>query len=137
MPRGQDIERPADRQSGRRLGEPEAEEQDVGNTLIAFPLKVVLGQPQEVMAQRCQVPGQVARDGDGARTPVMGVPAVMGRAPGKADPLACQDMACIEDGKILEQRVTSIRNATDSPPASPAKGWPNAARAGRRSRAWP
>jgi hypothetical protein len=108
MPHGQNIERTAEPQSGRLLGSPEAEEQDVGNTFVPFPLEMVLGQPEDVIAERLHVLGQVVCDGKGASTALIDVPAVIGWDAVEADPFTFQDMARIQDGNIRERRVTSI-----------------------------
>jgi hypothetical protein len=69
---------------------------------------MVLGQPEDVIALRFHVLGEVARDVKGASTPLIGVPAVIGRDAIEADPRPFQDMARIQDGNILEHQVTSI-----------------------------
>ena len=69
---------------------------------------MVLGQPEDVIALRLHVLGEVARDVKGASTPLIGVPAVIGRDAVEADPFTFQDMACVQDGNIREHQVTSI-----------------------------
>jgi hypothetical protein len=69
---------------------------------------MVLGQPEDVIAERLHVLGEVARDVKCASTALIGVPAVIGREAVEADPFTFQDMARIQDGDILKHRVTSI-----------------------------
>ena len=96
VPHGQDVESTAELYSLRILGKPEAEHHQVGDALVAFPLKVVLGHPQSVEVQLLQKLGQILGDVEYLDETFVGIPAVVGRSTGEANSFTFQDMSSVE-----------------------------------------
>ena len=101
MPHRQHVERAAEFQALGLGGEPEAELDQVGQALVAFPLEVVLGGPQRVVAEAVHDLGDVAGCEEHLGEAGVGVAAVVGRSAVEADVVEV-DLADVEDVEAFD-----------------------------------
>ena len=78
MPGGHDVEGAADLDALGAMGEVHGQHRNVGDALVSFVLKVVLGEPQGLVAQRVGGAGECDGGGERFDQPVIGIPPVVG-----------------------------------------------------------
>src|SRR5262249_10504796 len=106
MPHSEDIEAAAEFEALGMLGKPQAPHEEVRDTLVPFALEMVLGRPEDVIAQLIHELGDLLRNVKGACKALVRIPALVGRRPSKADTIALQHMSGIQDRKILNHRFS-------------------------------
>ena len=96
MPHGEHIEAAAEFELSGVLGQPETEHEEVRDAFIPLALEMVLGHPENVIAQRLHALGRVFRDFKSLGKPFVGIPAVIGGCPAQTYAFTFEHMAGIE-----------------------------------------
>ena len=108
MPHGEHIEAAAEFEPGGVLGQPETEHEEVRNALIPLTLEMVLGHPENVIAQRLHALGGVFGNLKSLDKPLVGIPAVIGGYAAKTYAFAFKHMAGIERREIANHGLVSF-----------------------------
>ena len=108
MPHGEDVERTAELEATCLRGEPERELDQVREALVAFPLEVVLGRPQGVVAEVVHELGDVARRPEGLGELLVAIAAGVGRRalPSNVLELDLSDVVFIATANVPGRRIT-------------------------------
>src|SRR5215471_11128534 len=96
MPHGKHIEATAEFELGGVLGQPETQHEEIWDAFVALTLEMVLGHPENVIAQCLHTLGGVLRDLKSLDTPLVGVPAVVGGRAAQTYTLSFEHMSGIE-----------------------------------------
>ena len=102
VPHGQDVKAAAELDALGVLRQVLAHYQQVGDALVALPLEVVLGHPQDVEPQVVQEHRRLPRDVHGHGETVVVVPAVVSRNAVETDAVAFQHVTGVEHGKVFD-----------------------------------
>src|SRR5207302_1224946 len=113
MPHRRDIERTAELQLARLGRQVGAHEDQIGDALIAFALKVVLGQPQSVVAKRIHFARHVFGHRHRFDEPLVRIAALVSWSSVASDFLQC-DVTDIQDGELLDHGLAAASVAADS-----------------------
>src|SRR5215831_4227797 len=100
MPHGEHIEAAAEFELRGVLGQPETEHEEVRDAFIALALEMVLGHPENVIAQRFHVLGSVFGDLESLDKPLVGISSVIGGGAAQTYAFAFEHMAGIERREI-------------------------------------
>src|SRR5262249_12861861 len=108
MPHREYIEAAAEFELRGVLGQPETEHEEVRDAFIPLALEMVLGHPENVIAQRLHALGGVFGDLKSLDKPLVGVPAVVGGCPAKTYAFAFEHMTGIERREIANHKSVSF-----------------------------
>src|SRR5690242_1407701 len=100
MPHGEHIEAAAEFELCGVLRQPETEHEEIRDAFIPLALEMVLGHPENVIAQRLHALGGVFGDVKSLDKPLVGVPAVVGGCPAKTHAFTFKHMAGVERREI-------------------------------------
>jgi len=96
------------------MREVNGQERNVGDALVALVLKVMLGQPQRLVAELVGGLGKRRRSVEGLDQPPIGIPPAVGGSAGEAARLQL-DVAHVERREARDHRV--LRVVDQRPPA--------------------
>ena len=105
VPRGQHVESAAEPQTLRQPGQVRRQQDDVGDALVSLVLEVMLGHPENIVAQFVRGPGYLGRGPEHAGQPVVRVAAVVGGGTVVADALHI-NLPLVQGAERFDHRFT-------------------------------
>ena len=100
MPHGEYIEAAAEFELRGVLGQPETEHEEVRDAFIPLALEMVLGHPENVIAQRLHALGGVFGNLESLDKPLVSIPSVISGCPAQTYAFTFEHMAGIERREI-------------------------------------